>query len=286
MGRPLYIALAALFLLAGGFLLVPEERSDPAPDGEVVVLLHGLLRSSRSMGRLERRLNREGYRTCNLDYPSRQYAIGELAEDYVLPGIEKCLGSTSGPVHFVTHSMGGVVVRYLAAKDLLPPVGRVVMLGPPNHGSEVVDKVGDTWLFDWINGPAGRELGTDSTSVPMSVGDPDFELGVIAGTQSLNPVNSVIIEGTDDGKVSIESHASGRDDRPPGAPGHTHVHDAKPSGNRPDGAFSARGCFLPLAAPWFAPSLLCIFEKTGPECLPCRTKPTASIVPSGGPCAS
>ena len=78
------------------------------------------------------------------------------------------------------------------------------MLGPPNQGSEVVDRVGGLWLFQKINGPAGRQLGTDDQSLPLQLGPATFHLGVIAGTRSINWLNSRMIDGEDDGKVSVD----------------------------------------------------------------------------------
>ena len=109
------------------------------------------------------------------------------------------------PVSFVTHSLGGIIVRQLAATRAVDHFGRVVMLGPPNHGSEVVDALGDWYVFKALNGPAGQQLGTSADSLARSLGSAEFPVGIIAGDRSINWILSAIIPGEDDGKVSIES---------------------------------------------------------------------------------
>lgn len=167
---------------------------------EPVVLLHGLARTPASMQPMAEALRAEGYRVCNLGYPSRHYPVGVLAREHVAPQIARCFPGHSGPVHFVTHSMGGILVRQLAA-DGRVRIGRVVMLGPPNQGSEVVDALGDTALFRALNGPAGAQLGA---AAPLPLADArGFELGVIAGSRSINWGLSLLIPGEDDGKVAV-----------------------------------------------------------------------------------
>ena len=169
-----------------------------------VVLLHGLARSHRTMDAMQKALLERGRKTCNVDYPSTEHPVEKLALDFVLPAIEKCGFGNAGPVDFVTHSMGGIIVRYLAVHAPELEIGRVVMLSPPNCGSEVVDALGDTWLFECVNGPAGKQLGTKKDSLPNSLGPASFELGIITGDRSINWILSTIIDGEDDGKVSVE----------------------------------------------------------------------------------
>ena len=170
-----------------------------------VVLLHGLLRSSSSMSRLAASLSAAGYDVCNVAYPSRRHSIEVLAQVYVAPEIARCFPGSTEPIHFVTHSMGGIVVRQLASMHLVATFGRVVMLAPPNHGSELVDEFGGWWLFRQINGPAGEELGTSVTSVPMRLGPATFELGIITGDRTTNPLFSAFLPHGNDGKVSVAS---------------------------------------------------------------------------------
>ena len=154
---------------------------------------------------LEVALREAGYAVCNVSYPSREHRIADLASRFVAPSIARCVEDADEPVHFVTHSLGGIVVRELAKQGLVRTFGRVVMIGPPNHGSEVVDALGSQYAFAVINGPAGGELGTSISSLPRRLGSPPFETGIIAGSRSINWINSLIIPGVDDGKVSVAS---------------------------------------------------------------------------------
>jgi triacylglycerol lipase len=171
---------------------------------EHVILLHGLCRTKRSMQAIEAALARDGYQVSNVDYPSRSSGIAQLSERTVGDAIAACRERGASRIHFVTHSMGGILVRDFLSRHSIPDLGRVVMLSPPNGGSEVVDVLGRCWMFKVINGPAGTELGTDSCSAPCKLGAVSFPLGVIAGDRSINWINSLFIRGTDDGKVSIE----------------------------------------------------------------------------------
>lgn len=188
-----------LFLSLG-----PAGAGAAEPSPQPVVLLHGLARSASSMEKMAGELAAVGFRPCNISYPSTVHAVRVLAENFVYPQILACRGDAAEPLNFVTHSLGGIIVRHLAEQHPDLPIGRVVMLSPPNQGSEVVDKLGNFGLFQFINGPAGEELGTGPESLPNRLGAPRFELGIITGDRSINLLLSLLIPGSDDGKVAVE----------------------------------------------------------------------------------
>jgi len=209
------------------FLIVIPMLTTATENQECVILLHGMCRTSRSMEPMAKALSAAGYRALNVDYPSRTAAIEPLSEEVIGRAVadamvrraparlvaeqpirtEPVLGVPAlaevTKIHFVTHSLGGILVRSYLSRHTLPNLGRVVMLGPPNQGSEVVDQLGGWWLFKKLNGPAGNELGTDNDSTPNRLGPANFCVGVIAGNRSINWINSLLIPGPDDGKVSV-----------------------------------------------------------------------------------
>jgi pimeloyl-ACP methyl ester carboxylesterase len=153
---------------------------------------------------MQRALQAAGFDVLNVGYRSREAPIEQLSEQAVGQALADSRTRGAGAVHFVAHSLGGILVRQYADRHPQTITGRVVMLGPPNQGSEVVDRLGDWKFFSFLNGPAGRQLGTTRDSIPNRLGPVRFCLGVIAGNRSINWINSLIIPGPDDGKVSVE----------------------------------------------------------------------------------
>lgn len=171
---------------------------------ECAVLLHGLARVSDSMSELERKLQRSGITAVSINYPSRQDAIEALAADAVGRGLSGCREQGATLIHFVTHSLGGILLRVYLRDGEIPELGRTVMLGPPNQGSTLAQGLKSVPGFGFL-GPAGQELGVDEESIINSLGPVDFELGVIAGDVAINPLGIFFIEGPNDSVVSVAS---------------------------------------------------------------------------------
>lgn len=188
-----------MFILTG---LLGLSAGQGQAQERCAILLHGLARTETSFALMEVALANEGYKVIRPGYPSTEAPVEVLSRQTIPDAVAAC---GTPKVDFVTHSMGGLLVRQWVGAVGNDQVGRVVMLGPPNQGSEVVDELGDIPAFDWINGPAGRQMGTGPEAIPRSLPPVTFELGVIAGTQSLNPYFSTILPGPDDGKVSVAS---------------------------------------------------------------------------------
>lgn len=171
-----------------------------------VILLHGLGRTADSMDGMAEALEKAGFAAINLDYPSRDFSIEKLAMETIPRGIQHCQALGAAQLHFVTHSMGGILLRYYLTRHSIENLGRVVMLSPPNQGSEVVDALKDNPLYQWYNGPAGQQLGTGSEDFVAGLGPVNYPVGVITGNEHafFDGWLADFIQGENDGKVSVE----------------------------------------------------------------------------------
>lgn len=174
----------------------------PDPGQEAVVLVHGLGRSPASMMVLAQRLEWAGYGVVIVGYKSLSAAFPEQVAT-ARSVVEECC-TESPKVHFVGHSLGGLVIRRYLADTPPEQLGRVVLLAPPNQGSLFPEWLRDVPLGPELLGPVGTALGTDSTDIPATLPPPDYEMGIIAGTRSIQPIGHLAIPGPDDGIVSVE----------------------------------------------------------------------------------
>ncbi|MEH2518599.1 triacylglycerol esterase/lipase EstA (alpha/beta hydrolase family) [Bradyrhizobium sp. AZCC 1610] len=168
-----------------------------------VVLLHGISRTARSFRRMQAALEDCGFATLNLDYASRRKALEALAED-IHPSIQRFADGIDGSVHFVCHSMGGLLARVYTARYRPTRLGRVVMLGTPNSGSEIADRLRHFRPYRAFFGPAGQQLGTQRNEAVNALFPPvDYPVGIIAGNRSIYPITSALLPKPYDGRVSV-----------------------------------------------------------------------------------
>lgn len=186
---------------------IRRVRKLPPMSGEAVILIHGIARSSKSMRVLRQALDGDapemqttGYRTFGFDYPSTRVGIEESAE-YLSRVIESLEGIER--IHFVTHSMGGLVVRAYLAKHNDPRLGRLVMIATPNQGAELASLLKSNLLFKLIYGPSGQQLPADPDGFIAKLPAPSIEFGIIAGGRGDERGYNPLIPGDDDGTVSV-----------------------------------------------------------------------------------
>lgn len=197
------IAWWAVFTSIPGTIAATGQAT--APNRDYVVLLHGLGRTRLSMKALEWSLNRQGYRVVNLGYPSGKLSIEELADRHLHDELTRTITDSSVQVHFVTHSLGGIILRLYLSNHSVAHLGRVVMLGPPNQGTELADRLKRHWLGRLVLGRNGQRLGTDASDLPRRLGPVRCEVGIIAGDRSSDPWFSGMIPEPNDGKVSVKN---------------------------------------------------------------------------------
>ncbi len=172
---------------------------------ECVIVLHGMGRTSGSMEKIEDNLLAAGYRVWNESYASTSDTVNQLAESAIGAGLNYCHQQSAKKIHLVSHSLGGILIRVYLQDHPIKKLGRIVMLAPPNHGSEITDLLKDYALYNFAMGPAGQALGTSPDSLPNQLKPIPGEVGVIAGNSTSDPWFSPLIPGEDDGKVSVKS---------------------------------------------------------------------------------
>jgi len=203
--RAVIVSVLCLFGVFGAEIGKAQTRIS---ENELVILVHGFARSSNSMWLIEKRLQNLGYETCTVDYQSREQTVTQLVND-LHEDIAKCSirSLELHSVHFVTHSLGGPLVRAYLEKHRVGNLGRVVMLSPPSQGTPIIDLVNKIGFALPIRvvGPTASRLSTGSHSWLRSLSAPDYEVGVIAGSRTLNPFMAYFLPGEDDGVVPVSN---------------------------------------------------------------------------------
>lgn len=184
--------------------LAPEP---PGNDHHLVLLIHGMGRSRSAFAKMQKSLQAHGMHVGSLSYPSTRQSIeahaAQVAE--VLDHLEGY-----GQVSFVTHSLGGIVVRRLLAdggawRERIQ-AERLVMLAPPNQGAAFADQLQETTAFRWIFGDTGQGLTTEAMA---QLAQPDIPFLVIAGARGDEDGNgwNPMLDGDDDWVVRVsETH--------------------------------------------------------------------------------
>lgn len=171
-----------------------------------VIFLHGLARTALSFHSMARFFQKQNFATHNLNYPSRKFEVETLSEKFLKPQIVKIQkDNPKATLHFITHSLGGILLRFYLSKDDIKNLGRIVMLAPPNQGSEIVDKLSHWPGFKKFNGPAGLQLGTKPNHIPQQLKPLETDVGIIAGSKTVNLILSQLLPKPNDGKVSVAS---------------------------------------------------------------------------------
>jgi triacylglycerol lipase len=193
-----------------GTQTAPQRDSQSLPSAgcakrECVVLVHGLGRTPLGMKPLEWYFRRNGYRVVNVRLPWWRYGIEQLANVQLHQAILSRIPADAAKIHFVTHSMGGIVVRQYLSNHTLAKLGRVVMLAPPNEGCEIADFLKRFALGRLLIGASGCQLGTSPSDLPRRIRRIDAEIGIIAGDRCGKPLLGGILPRPNDGTVSVKS---------------------------------------------------------------------------------
>lgn len=204
-----FILIVILIIYLYSFVLKKREyfpaQNNKSTSPEVVIVLHGIAKTNRITYLLSKRIANAGFDVYNITYPSTKFTIQELA-DFLNNKINELSINKKKRVNIVGHSMGGLITRVYINKYKPKNIHRVVMIGTPNHGSELADKLKDWKIYKLKFGTkSGRQLGTDLEGLSEELGKVNYDLGIIAGISKTSPILSLMLPNDDDGIVSVES---------------------------------------------------------------------------------
>jgi triacylglycerol lipase len=210
-----WLKWTVLFITCLGFLIgcqmnksnLPQFDSniDLSNDQDQIILLHGMYRNADAMKPLEDFFRIKGYKVTSISYPSTKHDIETLVRDYLHPAVQTAQRKGTQKIHFVTHSMGGILVRYYLKNYPLEDLGKVVMIAPPNQSTELAELFADSSWIDTNTGPAKIQLSAQQDSWVNQLGPVNFAVGIIAGNYNSNLLTAWLLPGDDDGVVSVES---------------------------------------------------------------------------------
>lgn len=200
-----YLLPVLLLFLAMSATAYEEPDFPELAKADRIILLHGIGRTSLSMVEISRKAKDAGYEVHNLNYHSTRDTLATIIRD-THKDYDHIIGDEARRLHFICYSLGCLVTRGIIEQHRPANLGRVAMLGPPNQGSEMADWLKDHSLANWLFGPNLPQLGTANRRVLLKlIGDSaDYELGIIAGKDWIDPVGASIIPGDNDGRVSVE----------------------------------------------------------------------------------
>tara|TARA_R110001592_G_scaffold59200_1_gene179609 strand:- start:60104 stop:60895 length:792 start_codon:yes stop_codon:yes gene_type:complete len=199
------LVLLSVLTACNSIPAIPVALNPAISNKQCVVLVHGLWRSGWAMRSIANDLNDYAYQTVSISYPSTSISIPEIAESYLPPAIEECKQGGAELIHIVSHSMGGIVVRQYLQNNHLPLGGKVVMLSPPNQGSELSEKFGDAGWYQHIVGPAGVSLSKKEGGIISSLKAVKEPVGIIAAYRDWSLFPSTWLPEPNDGTVSVDS---------------------------------------------------------------------------------
>ena len=191
------------------FERLQAKNNLPPVRGKVVITVHGLGRSRKSMAGIGKYLaDNGGFTWINVTYASTRdtidahgMALGQIVNE--LTGAEE--------VNFVAHSLGNLVIRrYLANRAKMPPeqqgppLGRFVMLAPPNQGAQIAEQLHNNKLFQLVFGLSGEQLSGGWNEIEQRLAIPPFQFGIIAGGRGEGGANNPLLSGDDDLVVTVE----------------------------------------------------------------------------------
>lgn len=168
-------------------------------NGDYVIVLHGYLRSYKSMQKICQFLDKKNFIVFNCDYRSTKYSIDIIANELLKKFITRFCTKKYKTIHFIGHSMGAVIIRKFLQDNPMLNLGKVVMISPPNHGSYIADILTKIPFSDYVFGPSLKQLSTTKNSFVNRLPNIKCDCGIITAQYDwVVSQNSTMLVGADD----------------------------------------------------------------------------------------